>query len=192
MSAADAHFNPRTWEDLSVIKRQGSAFEADKQLLSTKEPIFFPSVAGNDLNGHPSKFPESVSSRVKLVAFSFNEYGFSLNKSYLEPFLDKFSAREDVHALEICFVEYGFLKLMQGVFAANLKKRILENRHACTQITFGGTMDFAKKLNVPNKYAGYCYLVDEHNRVRWRGSGAAGDNIHLLLQSTEELLSKIS
>ena len=191
-SAAAAQFNPLTWEDLSIIKRQGCAFDADTQLLSTSEPIFFPSVSGHDLNGQPTKFPESVHSKVKLVTFSFNEYGYNLNKSYREPFLEIFEKNKDVQALDICFVEYGFLKLMQGVFASNLKKRVPETQHALTQITFGGTMDFAKKLNVPNKYAGYCYLVDEHNRVRWRGSGLAGDNFQLLLKSTEQLLGKVS
>ena len=191
-SAAAAQFNPLTWEDLSIIKRQGCAFDADHHLLSTSEPIFFPSVSGHDLNSQPTKFPESVHSKVKLVTFSFNEYGFGLNKSYREPFLEAFEKKKDVLALDICFVEYGFLKLMQGVLASNLKKRVPENQYARTQITFGGTMDFAKKLNVPNKYAGYCYLVDEHNRVRWRGSGLAGDNLQLLLNSTEQLLGKVS
>ena len=43
--------------------------------------------------------------------------------------------------------------------------------HDRTLLVFGGLKDLADKLHIPNKYTGYIFLLDEDNRVRWRGSG---------------------
>jgi hypothetical protein len=33
--------------------------------------------------------------------------------------------------------------------------------------------NFAKALELPNKYTGYAFLLDKDNKVRWRGCGQA-------------------
>lgn len=184
-------FSELKWLDMSIIKRKGKALVTDVQCIPLSEAVIMPSVAGFNLLGESSKYPESTSSSVKakLVCFSFTEYGFNLNKSFREPFMEAFTDQKDIVAIELCFVEYGFLRMMRGVFASNLKKKIPESHHSLTQIIFGGVLDFAKQLNLPNKFAGYSFLLDSSNRVRWRGSGLASpEELKLMIQCTEELI----
>lgn len=185
-------YSDQTWTDLSIIKRKGSAFAPDQGVIPKTDSMLFPSVSGIDLNGKETKFPGHVQAKLKLVCFSFTDYGFNLNKSFKDPFIEKYGASSDAFALEICFVEYGFLKMMQGMFQSNLKKKIPETHYHLTQVTFGGVLDFAKKLELPNKFAGYAFLVDQSNLVRWRGSGLADDNAALMLACAEEILREKS
>jgi len=178
------------WLDVSVVKKKGRAFEADTELLPAKDAKLFPLVKGYTLNSNDVEVPDAIvqhaltkaaaqddgsKSRtgVRLVAFSFKHYGFTLVRTWLTPFLEKFGKGPSatIPAIEICFVEYGFLSLTKNVFAANLKSQIDPAQHDLTALSFGGVMDFAAALQLPNKYTGYVYLVDARNRVRWRGCG---------------------
>lgn len=190
LSSSTPDFSVTKWLDLSIIKRKGRAFEADKALVPIHDALIFPGLPGYDLNGRETLFPERIKAKVKLVSFSFTDYGFNLNKTYSEPFLDKYAGHPDVKALEITFVEYSFLQVMKGVFATNLKKRIPESQHARTQVTFGGVMNFATNLKLPNKFTGYSFLLDRENRIRWRACGVAEENADLMLRAIEALLKE--
>jgi hypothetical protein len=174
------------WLDVSVVKKKGRAFEADAELLPAKDAKVFPLIKGYTLNSKDVEVPDAIVRQaagaqqstaqdlgVRLVAFSFKHYGFTLVRSWLTPFIEKFGKgpTASIPAIEICFVEYGFLSLTKNVFAANLKSQIDPAQHDLTALSFGGVMDFAAALQLPNQYTGYVYLVDARNRVRWRGCG---------------------
>ena len=188
-----AHYKSDTqtlarWLDVSVVKKKGRAFEADAGLLPAKGAQVFPRIKGYSLNCKDVVVPDSIidqatsnnsssgSSKkgsVRLLAFSFKHYGFTLVRTWLTPFLEKFGKGplSPVPAIEVCFVEYGFLSLTKNVFATNLKSQVDAAQHDLTALSFGGVMDFAAQLQLPNKYTGYVYLIDGKNRVRWRGCG---------------------
>ena len=174
------------WLDVSVVKKKGRAFEADAELLPAKDAKVFPLIKGYTLNSKDVEVPDAIVRQaagaqqstaqdlgVRLVAFSFKHYGFTLVRSWLTPFIEKFGKgpTASIPAIEICFVEYGFLSLTKNVFASNLKSQIDPAQHDLTALSFGGVMDFAAALQLPNKYTGYVYLLDGRNRVRWRGCG---------------------
>ena len=178
------------WLDVSVVKKKGRAFDADTELIPAKGAKIFPLIKGYSLNSKDVRVPDSIvqdallltdaskkdnssGGGVRLVAFSFKHYGFTLVRSWLTPFLEKFGhgPKAQIPAIEICFVEYGFLSLTKNIFATNLKTQILPSQHDLTALSFGGVMDFAAALQLPNKYTGYVYLIDNNNRVRWRGCG---------------------
>jgi len=51
--------------------------------------------------------------------------------------------------------------------------------------------DFAAPLLLPNVYTGYAFLLDRHNKIRWRGSGQAHpEEVQILLEVTQELLDE--
>ena len=208
------------WLDVSVVKKKGRAFEADTELLPAKDAKVFPLVKGYTLNSKDVNVPDSIvqqalakvggadssnqgsgsssssssSSGPRLVAFSFKHYGFTLVRSWLNPFLDKFGRgpSSPIPAIEICFVEYGFLSLTKNIFATNLKSQIDAAQHDLTALSFGGVMDFAAALQLPNKYTGYLVLLDGKNRVRWQGCGQCqGPNeLAMLCRIAEELLAE--
>lgn len=44
---------------------------------------------------------------------------------------------------------------------------------------------------LPNKFTGYCFLVDEKNRIRWRGHGKASDGeIDILINCAKALINE--
>ena len=209
-----AHYKSDTqtlarWLDVSVVKKKGRAFESDGGLLPAKGAQVFPRIKGYSLNCKDVVVPDSIidqatsnnsssssgsskrNGSVRLLAFSFKHYGFTLVRTWLTPFLEKFGKGplSPVPAIEVCFVEYGFLSLTKNVFATNLKSQVDAAQHDLTALSFGGVMDFAAQLQLPNKYTGYVYLVDGKNRVRWRGCGTCNgiEELEVLYKAVADL-----
>jgi hypothetical protein len=129
------------WLDVGIVKRKGRAFDADSCLIAANEAAPFPAVRGYNLNGTDMVVPDTAkSSHAKLVCFSIKHYGFTLVRSWCDPFVQRFAAEHcsTVQCYELCFVEYGFLSMAKNVFAQNLKPKILEQQHGSTILSFGG------------------------------------------------------
>jgi hypothetical protein len=136
------------WLDVSVVKRQGRAFDADSQLIPAKNAMQFPQIQVSDLHGQSVVIPQVVDADVKLVVFSFKHYGFSLVRSWMDPFLARFpsppypptSSSSSIVAVEMCFVEFGFLSMAKSMFAASIKNNIAPSQVDYTFLAFGGVI----------------------------------------------------
>ena len=191
------------WLDVSVIKIHGRLYPADNFVIPPTNVMCVPfpmqtmvtTLRHTDqtLDELVSPFQSQHSSRgdgrgLRLVTFSFKAYGHTLAESWALPFLESPLATE-VPVISLCFVEYGFLSLAKGAFLGNLKKEVDESRWDRTAFIFGGVMDFATRLLLPNKFTGYAYLIDDFGRVRWRGCGKAEEeDLEALYKCTQELL----
>jgi len=190
------------WLDLSVVNVKGRVYPPDFHVLPTTNVQCVP---------FPTNLPVTTLSKVettvddmvpggdagedgadkdrglRLITFSFKAYGYSLADSWLQPFTESRLA-EKIPALNICFVEYGFLSFASGSFIGSLREKVKEGRWAHTAFAFGGVMDFATQLLLPNKFTGYAYLVDGAGRVRWRACGmATGAEVERMLKCAEGL-----
>ena len=201
------------WLEVGIVKRKGRAYDADKKLLPIEGALVFPNVQGFTLTEREVSVPDNIlfavshstitttttsssssSSKastssqwgeIKLVAFSFKQYGFDLLRSWTAPFMQEFGGGKfsQIPVIEICWIEYSFLSMVRKMFAEELKKKVLLDQHDLTVLTFGNIMEFASALLLPNKYTGYVFLLDKENRVRWRGSGEAlPDELPFLFQ----------
>ena len=152
------------------------------------EAMVFPYLRVSTLNGEDVTLPDAlvtsiedeegaVISGVKVVCFSFKQYGFGLLRSWMEPIWAKYGhgASASVPTLEICFVEYSFLSMAKSLFVSSIKEKVPVKNHSLTTLCFGGIMDFSAHLLLPNKFTGYVVVLDKHNRVRWRACGQAED-----------------
>ena len=134
------------WLDVGIVKRKGRAFDADTSLIHANEAISFPVVRGYNLDGNEVVVPDNVLASAKLVCFSIKHYGFTLVRSWCDPFVQRYGADSSptigqpskVQCAELCFVEYGFLSMAKNVFAQNLKSKVLEQQHQFTVLSFGG------------------------------------------------------
>ena len=134
------------WLDVGIVKRKGRAFDADTSLIQANEAISFPVVRGYNLDGNEVVVPDNVLASAKLVCFSIKHYGFTLVRSWCDPFVQRYAADSSasigqtskVQCAELCFVEYGFLSMAKNVFAQNLKSKVLEQQHQFTVLSFGG------------------------------------------------------
>ena len=193
-SAAVLHYKSDTqtlanWLDVSIVSRKGRAYAADRDVLDPDcmEAITFPFLQVTTLNGEDVTLPDAlvtveegedggtVSSGVKVVCFSFKQYGFGLVRTWLDPFWERYGrgVSASVPSLEICFVEHGFLSFARSIFTANIKEKVPEDNHSLTMLSFGNVADFSAHLLLPNKFTGYVVVLDKDNKVRWRGCGTA-------------------
>ena len=185
------------WLDIGIIKYQGRAYNADKQLIDINNTNIFPTIKGSTLNGKEITFPNNddiASNNVTLVVFSFKHYGFSLVRSWIDPYIKHFQPNiksNKIKVIELCFVEYSFMSWASKIFANNLKLEINEDQHNSTILVFGNLSNFASQLLLPSKYIGYCYLLDKNNKIRWRGCGnAKEEELNVLYKCSLQLLKE--
>lgn len=131
------------WLDVSVVKSKGRAFSADQELTPATEAMTFPSIQCSNLHGENVLLPQVVSGDVKLLVFSFKHYGFTLVRSWLDPYLARFPSKQSSNhkkaiAIEICFVEYGFLSMAKNLFASSIKNNVSASQLDFTFLSFGG------------------------------------------------------
>jgi hypothetical protein len=211
-AAAVLHYKSDTqtlanWLDIGIVARKGRAYAADRDVLdvNSMEAMEFPFLRVGTLNGEEVMLPDALvtevdeegreegtgtTNGVKVVVFSFKQYGFGLLRSWLDPLWGKYGSgiSASVPTLEICFVEYSFLSMAKGIFTSNIKEKVPEANHPLTTLCFGGVADFSAHLLLPNKFTGYVVVLDKNNRVRWRACGQAEqEEVELMFQAIEKL-----
>ncbi|KAF9597305.1 hypothetical protein IFM89_017089 [Coptis chinensis] len=114
--------------------------------------------------------------------------------SWRTPFMDAFSASNDVQIYEVSLIDSWFLSL-------NLVKRLLllimrkpktdePNNALQRQIgyVFGDHYYVRKELKILNLLTGYIFLLDRFGRIRWQGTGLATEEELASLKSCASLL----
>lgn len=214
-AAAVLHYKTDTqtlanWLDIGIVARKGRAFSADHDVLdvNSMEAMVFPFLRVSTMDGEDVTLPDAlvttiddgeretvaergaVTSGVKVVCFSFKQYGFGLLRSWMEPLWGKYGhgISASVPTLEICFVEYSFLSMAKGMFVSAIRDKVPESNHPLTTLCFGGVTDFSAHLLLPNKFTGYVIVLDKNNRVRWRACGQAEDEeVQRMFKAIEKL-----
>lgn len=130
-------------ESINILQKDGRAFPAGTSMLplyNINTAEYFPIVTGTSLEGNDVEVPDSYQGSVKLVSFSFQDYGFQLLPSWLEPFNKKYpveSTNGKVKSIQICWIKYGFLNFLKGVFVNSMKPKIDPALHNQTVLAFG-------------------------------------------------------
>jgi hypothetical protein len=135
----------QSWLDVSCFRRNGKSsngtFE-NQPLVHKDEAVTFPRIGGMSLNLNEIHIPDDFPAHVKLVGASFQEYGMSCVRTWIDPFTAHYPSvstkMRKVTTLELSFVEYKFLHVLRNSFATNIKKMLPEDRADFTAITFGG------------------------------------------------------
>lgn len=137
------------WLDTNVIKQHGRVYEPVFQLIPIEDSAPFPITNCSNLDGSNVSVPLDVENgSVRLIGFSFKQYGFMMLRSWLDPFSAEFITSSEVDsksghkitALEICFIEYSFLSMAKSVFAANIRKNVSPRMINKTFLKFGGNL----------------------------------------------------
>ena len=78
------------WLDVGIIARKGRVFDADTSLISKSKADTVPMIRVSNLNGKELTVPDQVEGKAKLIVFSFKHYGFSLVRTWIDPYLARF------------------------------------------------------------------------------------------------------
>jgi hypothetical protein len=139
------------WLDTSITNRGGKAFSFMREVVPKEKGLPFPFVDCYSLdslingNKQPIKLPNDLDKlpenqemkRPKIIVFSFKHYGFTMLRSWLEPFLSQ-PDLADFPLYEICFIEFSFLSMAKGLFAKNILNLVGQKRINKTFLRFGG------------------------------------------------------
>lgn len=168
------------WLDMSILNKEGRAYEPATEVSPPgQSSLVFPNFSCLSLNnGKNVSIPGDLDAKVKLVAFSLKHYGFLRNRAWIDAFDTEFNNPSNplnsrVTMAEICFVEFSFLSIAKGLVTQGIKNQLQPSQIDSTYVKFGGVMELAHKLLLPNAYTGYIYLLDKQNRVRWKACGEA-------------------
>jgi hypothetical protein len=113
----------QNWQDMSIIKHDGRAFDADKELIDKDKTFVFPRLNATSLAGKSVFVPDSYSDKpIKLIAFALNTYGENASKTWLDPFVEKYGLNHpQIHIIEICFLEWKWLSIFSNSIVASMK-----------------------------------------------------------------------
>lgn len=168
------------WLDMSILSKEGRAYEPATEISSPgQSSLVFPNLSCSPLtSGNSISIPGDLDACVKLVAFSLKHYGFLRNRAWIDAFEAEFKTplnplNSKVVMAEMCFVEFSFLSIAKGLVTQGIKNQLQPSQIDSTYVKFGGVMELAHKLLLPNAYTGYIYLLDKQNRVRWKACGEA-------------------
>lgn len=133
----------RRWLDVSIVlKNNGRAFDADRELLPAATALKFPPLHCTDLTGHDRTFPGDWAAQVKLVTFSFKESGGAMLAGWSGPFRERFPAElvpmPRALAVQLMMVEYGMLSMAKSWFIKGATSSISADQHKNSGFVFGG------------------------------------------------------
>jgi len=74
------------WYNYGIVKINGKVFPNDEAPIDPSKFPIFPTFKGFDLKSAESIFPVEDNFKYKLVGFSLCDYGFTLVRTWLDPF----------------------------------------------------------------------------------------------------------
>ncbi|RYY86176.1 hypothetical protein EON63_06170 [archaeon] len=161
--------------DLSIISQNGRAFDADLQLLDRVRTITFPSVPCTSLLNKQALMPHDSSGDVKLLVLSFKHYGFTVARSWLDPYMSTYHKKQSSSptsssheakkfaAIELCFFEHRFLSFAKGYVGSGVKKLVPVQHHDSTFLSFGNNLVRYSHIAITHmfSYSIICVLLQE-------------------------------
>lgn len=160
----------------------------------------FPDLSGlKSLAGDEVDIPEyflrknrsrDAAAQCTLVAVSFRDFGYQVLDSWTEPFKATLSNNDRVEVYRMNLSEGWFNKwVLQPIIRGIMKRNTPEILHPNTLVSFGSDLEpFRDGLRMHNILTGYVFLLDGLGRVRFAGSGTAGEEeVEKLVALAQEL-----
>ena len=129
----------------------------------------FPEVQDESLAKTPVSLPDVAKGKVTLIVISFLHQNQSQLDSWLEPYVDKFGAKESHTFYEVPMISGGY-KFMRPMIDGGMRAGIPTAKHKNVVTMYGDVEKYIKGLNLDPKY-GYAFLLDREGIIRWQGQG---------------------
>jgi len=138
---------------------------------ATGKDAVFPTVSGNNLNGHAVEIPRDLSGRVNLVLVAFTREQQKEVNSWL-PFIAEMTHRfPDLRAYELPTLGRPFV-LLRGYLDAIMRTGIPDPQTRETTVTlFLDKREFDRALQISSERAIAVFLVTPSGEVLWRTTG---------------------
>ncbi|KAL1906034.1 Mitochondrial ATPase complex subunit atp10 [Sporothrix stenoceras] len=177
----------RDWTNLQF--QEGKTFIAPPRLFRSDVSLYFPNLVGQPLlsadkarsnNTQVDTTPIFESSAATVVAFFSSMWAENQVKTFISPeenpelaeVLAANSGPGKAQLVQINYEDNSVRAWLVRRFRGSLRKRVEErNRERYLLVRQGVNDDIRENIGLLNSKVGYIYLLDQHCRIRWAGSG---------------------
>ncbi|KAI3847810.1 hypothetical protein MKW92_038702 [Papaver armeniacum] len=195
--------------DMQELKKHGGKIAvASDTIIPAIEAVKFPSLDATFSDGTCIKLPvaseenadgggKMIMPHASLICLSFRAHSQKMIDSWSVPFVDAFSASDNLRMYEVSIIESWFLSLkpIRWLLLRSTRRPSGDGKNETLQrqqvYSFGDKYYFRKELKILNLLTGYIFLLDKFGRIRWQGFGLATEKeLNSLLTCTSHLLKE--
>ncbi len=153
--------------------KKADAPQQEETAMTEKSNIgkSFPTVSAETLEGNPASVPESARGKVTLVTVAFLQQNQGQLDSWLNPFAEKFAARDDFMFYEVPMISSGYM-FMKPVIDRGMRGGLPQFKHKHVVTMYGDVEYYSDALNIDPK-EGHALLLDREGIIRWQDQGYA-------------------
>ncbi|MCJ1388602.1 Mitochondrial ATPase complex subunit atp10 [Xylographa bjoerkii] len=172
----------REWTNMQYSK--GKTFLAPQTLIRAHKALYFPNLHGSTLHSPSRSTTPLLRGKISLVALFCGTWAEHQIQTFLgsplapHPALAPFlTTHPDILQRVDVNLEDNFLKAsLIRLFMPNLRRKLPQAQHERYFLVRRGMTDEIREgIGMLNGKVGYVYLVDSECRIRWAGSGRAGE-----------------
>ncbi|RZC77082.1 hypothetical protein C5167_001204 [Papaver somniferum] len=195
--------------DMQELKKHGGKIVvASDTIVPAIEAVKFPSLDATFSDGTCIKLPvaseenadggsKMITPHASLICLSFRAHSQKMIDSWSVPFVDAFSASDNLRVYEVSIIESWFLSLkpIRWLLLRSTRRPSSDGKNGTLQrqqvYSFGDKYYFRKELKILNLLTGYIFLLDKFGRIRWQGFGLATEKeLNSLITCTSLLLKE--
>lgn len=168
----------RDWGNLKY--HQGKSFIAPPRLFKAEMSLFFPNLFGRTLlktDKEPHDTTPLLRGKASVITVFSSQWAENQVNSFVSkeanPALHQVLAEEKLAQMVSVHVEENAARAwLVKMFMGSLRKKTPEKDWNKYFLVRGGITDHIREsIGLLNSKVGYTYLVDQHCRIRWAGSG---------------------
>jgi hypothetical protein len=149
----------------------------------------FPSVSAETLEGVRASVPDDAAGKVTLVCVAFLRESQSQLDSWLNPFYEKFGARNDVMFYEVPMISGGY-RFMKPIIDGGMRGGLPKFKHRHVVTMYGDVQSYLQALGLDAR-SGHAFVLDREGIIRWQAQGFSNAaSLASLFEATEALLEK--
>lgn len=195
--------------DMQELKKHGGKIAvASDTIVPAIEAVKFPSLDATFSDGTCIKLPvaseeyadggsKMITPHASLICLSFRAHSQKMIDSWSVPFVDAFSASDNLRMYEVSIIESWFLSLkpIRWLLLRSTRRPSSDGKNGTLErqqvYSFGDKYFFRKELKILNLLTGYIFLLDKFGRIRWQGFGLATEKeLNSLITCTSLLLKE--
>lgn len=164
--------------------------QEDEKMVEKNIGSPFPRLKAETLSGIKVIYPDDVQGKVTLLLLAFKRETQQKIDSWLEAFLDEFSADTSVQFFEIPMLAKRW-KLLAPIIDGGMRSGIPREKHGSVTTFYGDINSYRELLSMKDTSDCFVFLLDKEGTIQWRSHGAAdGEKLRGLFEKIRYLQSK--
>ncbi|ORY35395.1 ATP10 protein-domain-containing protein [Naematelia encephala] len=184
------------FHDFNRVRKMhgGKLWVAPPVLIREDKALYFPNIAGKNLNSEKSNTTKILEGKVSLVSIISTRLSEEQVRTLVPPVLEDQEGKPGFAYVQINHQPNRLKSMLLSFFVSSLQRTIPSNRWSDYLLTHGEWTDYDIRdpLGLENSILGYVYLVDWNCKIRWAACANAEEKeIHSLRNATAVLMARL-